>query len=41
MSAELIYTGIMGVSLVVAPEFAPFVLLGGGLLFIFLFGDKA
>ncbi len=36
MSTELMYAGIMGISALVAPEFAPFILLGGGLLFIFL-----
>lgn len=40
MSAELVYTGIMGISALVQPELAPFILLFGGILFLFLFGDK-
>jgi len=40
MSVELVYAGIMGISSIVQPELAPFILLGGGILFIFLFGAK-
>lgn len=40
MGTELFYAGIMGISAIVAPEFAPFILLGGGLFFIFAIGDK-
>jgi hypothetical protein len=39
MSGELVYLGITGIAAMVAPEFSPFILLGGGLLFLVLYGD--
>lgn len=39
MSGELVYLGITGIAALAAPEFSPFILLGGGLLFFYLYGD--
>lgn len=40
MSNELIYVGITGIAAVVQPELSPFILLGGGLLYFWLFGKE-
>jgi hypothetical protein len=40
MGTELFYAGIMGISAIVQPELAPFILLGGGIFFIFFAGNK-